>query len=652
MTESQPLWTPGPDRIAGSRLRSFMGRVAQNCGMPGDDYASLHRWSIEHPERFWSEVAAFCDLRFDTRGEVVLTDADRMPGARWFPGSTLNFAANLLKFRDAHPAIVFRDEAGRRTELSYAQLYAAVAQLAGALRAVGITRGDRVAGCVPNCPETVIAMLATTSIGAIWSSCSPDFGVAGVLDRFEQIRPRVLFAADGYRYDGKRLDTRPALVQIAARLDGLEHIVVFPFLDSEPDLSSIPNARHWAEFIATSQATEVEFAELPFAHPVYILYSSGTTGVPKCIVHGAGGTLLQHLKEHILHCDLGRDDTFFFFTTCGWMMWNWLVSGLASGATLVLYDGSPFKPDAGALWRIADEEGITIFGTGARYLAAVEKSTFTPGASCDLASMRTILSTGSPLAPSSFKYVYSSIKSDVALQSISGGTDLLGCFALGSPLHPVYVGELQCLGLGMDVRIFAGDGQELPAGHKGELVCTQPFPSMPVGFWADENDAQYRAAYFEQFANVWAHGDYAELTERGGMIISGRSDATLNPGGVRIGTAEIYRQVERLDEIVECVAVGQDWKGDTRIVLFVIMCAGVALDQSIKDRIRRSIRTNASPRHVPAKIVAVTDIPRTKSGKIVELAVRSAVHGEPVRNTSALANPEALQFFRNRPELA
>ncbi len=644
-----PLWSPGAARQSATHLRIFWRCVERRTGRRFADYAALHRWSVTEPAAFWAEVAAYCDLRFDVPGADVLCDASRMPGARWFPGAQLNFAANLLRYRDARPAIIFRDESGRRRELSHAELYRQVAAIAAGLRAAGVVAGDRIAGFVPNSPEAVIAMLAAASIGAIWSSCSPDFGADGVLDRFSQVRPKILFAADGYRYGGKRIDCMPVVAELARRLDGLERVVVFPFLAAEPAINDVPRAVAWSAFAGSD--TDIEFAALPFDHPLYIMFSSGTTGAPKCIVHGAGGTLLQHLKEHQLHTDLDREDRFFFFTTCGWMMWNWLVSGLASGATIVLYDGSPFKPDPGSLWRIVDEEGITVFGAGARYFASIEKSSFTPRTQGKLDSLRTIQSTGSPLAPASFDYVYDSIKQDVALQSISGGTDLLGCFALGNPLGAVYRGELQCIGLGMAVEIFDAAGHALAPGQKGELVCTQPFPSMPVGFWNDPDGAAYHAAYFARFPNVWAHGDFAERTVHGGLVIHGRSDATLNPGGVRIGTAEIYRQVEKIDAVLDCVAVGQDWQDDTRIVLFVVLREGVELDAALRARIRDLVREHASPRHVPAKICAVPDIPRTRSGKTAELAVRAILQDEPVSNAKALANPEALAFFRDRPEL-
>ena len=645
----QPIWSPGKARCDASNLRLFQSHIETQTGLTFADYSALHRWSVENPAAFWSAIAAFCGLRFDTECTDVLIDGDRMPGARWFADARLNFAANLLQFRDAHPAIIFRDETGRRVELSYAQLYRQVAALADGLQRAGVVAGDRVVGFVPNCPEAVIAMLAVTSIGAIWSSCSPDFGINGVLDRFDQIRPKILFAADGYCYGGKRIDCMPIVTEMSQRIDGLNSVVVFPFLTDMPVLDGVSKAISWADFIGTAQ--DIEFVSLPFDHPIYVMYSSGTTGKPKCIVHGAGGTLLQHLKEQQLHSDLGRNDRLFFFTTCGWMMWNWLVSGLATGATIMLYDGSPFEPDPGSLWRMADEESITLFGTGAKYLASLEKSNFVPREHCSLDALRIIQSTGSPLAPSSFDFVYASIKEDVALQSIAGGTDLLGCFALGNPLGAVYRGELQCIGLGMAVEIFDDDGQALPVGEKGELVCVQPFPSMPVGFWDDPHGRKYHAAYFERYENVWAHGDYAALTEHGGLIIYGRSDATLNPGGVRIGTAEIYRQVEKVDEVLDCIAVGQSWQDDVRVVLFVVLRDGVTLNQSLCDQIRKIIRANASPRHVPAKICAVPDIPRTRSGKMVELAVRSVVHGEPVHNIDALANPEALKYFHDHPDL-
>jgi acetoacetyl-CoA synthetase len=636
----------------------FMAYCGKQYERDFSDYATLYKWSIDSPEEFWPAVADFTGMVFSESGRdasgSVLVDGHRMPGAKWFTGSRLNFAANLLRFHDDHPAIIFRDESGRRAELSYAELRRQTGATASALRTAGVTAGDRVTGFLPNCPEAIVAMLATTSIGAIWSSCSPDFGVNGVLDRFRQIEPKVLFATDGYRYAGKRIDSRQTVAQFVAQISSLQRVVVIPFLDRRPDISAIPGAVLLPAFVDlhAGDSDELRFESLPFDHPVYIMYSSGTTGTPKCIVHGAGGSLIQHLKEHVLHTDLHRTDRLFFFTTCGWMMWNWLVSGLASGATIVLYDGSPFSPDAGALWRIAEEEGITIFGAGAKYLASTEKSGFVPREECKLDALKTVLSTGSPLAPASYDFVYSAIKRDVCLASISGGTDLLACFALGNPLLPVYHGELQCLGLGMAVEIFDDAGNALPVGEKGELVCTRPFPSMPVGFWNDEDGSRYRAAYFERFQNVWAHGDYAERTCHDGLIMHGRSDAVLNPGGVRIGTAEIYREVEQLSEVLDSVAIGQEWQGDTRVILFVVLQNGVELDEALENAIRAAIRSGASPRHVPAKIIAVSDIPRTISGKIVELAVRAVVHGESVKNIDALANPAALANFRDLAELA
>ncbi|HSC05374.1 MAG TPA: acetoacetate--CoA ligase, partial [Steroidobacteraceae bacterium] len=503
-------------------------------------------------------------------------------------------------------------------------------------------------GYLPNLPETVIAMLATASIGASWTSCSPDFGIQGVLDRFGQIAPKVLFTADGYFYGGKTIDSLAPIAGVLAQLPSVEQVVVVPYVSATPDFKTLRSATLYGDFGVAAQP--LQFAALPFDHPLYILYSSGTTGVPKCIAHGAGGTLLQHQKEHLLHTDSKPGDRMLYFTTCGWMMWNWLVSVLAVGAAAVLYDGSPTYPDARVLWRIAESEKLAVFGTSARYLAAIEKEGVKPGAEFRLDALRAILSTGSPLAPEGFEYVYRDIKADVQLSSISGGTDIVSCFVLGSPVLPVYRGEIQCRGLGMRVEIFGEDGHPI-VDEPGELVCTAPFPSMPVGFWNDPDGSRYRAAYFERFPNVWCHGDYAALTAHDGIIIYGRSDAVLNPGGVRIGTAEIYRQVEKLDEVLESLAVGQDWKNDTRVILFVRLRPGVTLSDALHQKIRETIRSNTTSRHVPARIIAVPEIPRTISGKIVELAVRNVIHGRPVKNTDALANPQALDHFRNLPEL-
>ncbi|HET8697224.1 MAG TPA: acetoacetate--CoA ligase [Gammaproteobacteria bacterium] len=625
--------------------------AAQRARLPRSDYGALYEWSVAEPAAFWEAVWKFCDVRSVTDYRHVLEHRDLMPGARWFEGATLNFAANLLPLDVNGTAIVFTNERGERSELGWAELRAQVAAAAAALRALGVTRGDRVAGFVANRPETVVAMLAAASLGAIWSGCSPDFGVDAVLDRFGQIAPKVLFATDGYFYNGKSIDSLPVVRAIAARLPELRAVVVVPYRDGAPDPSAIPNACLFGELLSQGAGAPPEFEAVPFAHPLYILYSSGTTGAPKCIVHGAGGTLLQHRKEHVLHTDIRPGDVVFYFTTCGWMMWNWLVSALASRATLVLYEGAPLHPDPGVLWRLAERERVNVFGTSAKYLAALEKSGYAPAEHVELDSLRTILSTGSPLAPASFDFVHRSVKRDVQLASIAGGTDLISCFALGNPLLPVYRGELQCRGLGMKVEIFDEQGRSV-RGRKGELVCSAPFPSMPVGFWNDPGGRKYHAAYFERYPSVWHHGDYAELTEHGGLVIYGRSDAVLNPGGVRIGTAEIYRVVEQLEEIAESLVVGQEWQGDTRVVLFVRLQPGHTLDAALERRIRDAVRAKASPKHVPAKIVAVPDIPRTMNGKIVELAVRDVIHGRDVTNRDALANPQALDHFRNLAELA
>ena len=633
------LWQPDAPRVARAHLTRFASWIESRRGYSFPDYASLHRWSVESPNDFWGDLATFCDLRWRRAPDAVLEVGDRMPGARWFPGATLNFAENLLRFRDDHPALIWRDETGQRGELSYRELYEQTARAAVGLRRLGVGRGDRVAAFLPNGPEAVIGMLATTSLGAIWSSCSPDFGAASVLDRFGQIAPKVLIATAGYWYAGKRIDTTATVWELTGQLPGLAAVV---------GVGELPDCISWQAL--TAEPAPLEFIATPFDHPAYILYSSGTTGPPKGIVHGVGGTVLQHLKEHVLHVDLHRDDRLFYFTTCGWMMWNWLVSGLASGATLVLYDGSPTHPDFGALWRLVDEEVITVFGTSARYLAGLAKSGVRPREACRLTTLRTIHSTGSPLAAETFDAVYDIVKTDVQLASISGGTDICGCFALGNPLLPVRRGELQCVALGMAVDIFDVKGKALPQG-KGELVCTRPFPSQPVGFWGDPDGERYRRAYFARFPGLWAHGDYAEHTPSGGLIIHGRSDAVLNPGGVRIGTAELYRAVEAVPEVLESLAIGQRWAGDERIVLFVVLAGGLQLDAALTERIRSTVRRVLSPRHVPAKVLQVPDLPRTRSGKLTELAVRAVVHGEPPGNAEALANPEVLAHFRDRPEL-
>jgi len=641
------LWQPGPDRVAASALTRFAAGLAARHGAPADDYAALWRWSVRHPATFWPEVAEFTDIAWQPGGKPVLQHPDRMPGARWFEDWRLNFAENLLRGDEWRTALVALDETGRRRDLSLGELRDEVARIAAALRAAGVGPGDRVAGWLPNVPEAVVAMLAAASIGAAWTSCSPDFGLQGVLDRFGQVRPKVLFTADGYHYAGRAFDCLPTAAALAAALPGLARVVVVPNLAARPDVARVPGAVSWDDF--PSQGG-LDFAQLPFDAPLYILYSSGTTGAPKCIVHGAGGTLLQHRKEHALHVDAGPGDVVFYFTTTGWMMWNWLVSALAGGSTVVLYDGSPVHPDPGVLWRMAEAERVSVFGTSPRYLAGLAKARVAPGAGHDLAALRTVLSTGAPLAPELFDFVYRDVRPDIQLASISGGTDIVSCFALGNPWQPVRRGELQGPGLGMDVDVVDGAGAPV-RGEPGELVCRSPFPSMPLGFWGDPDGSRYRAAYFERFPGLWHHGDYATSTASGGLVISGRSDTVLNPGGVRIGTAEIYRQAETVPEVLECVAVGQVRDGDERIVLFVRLREGVALADALAERIRAAIRTGASPRHVPARILAVNDIPRTLSGKVSEAAVRDAVHGRPVRNTGALANPAALDAFHDRPEL-
>ncbi len=649
----RPLWVPDPARSAATRMAAFTAHARTVSGQALASYAELHAWSVGQPEPFWTAIWDFCGVVGERGAGPALIDPDRMPGAQWFPQARLNFAENLLRDCGNPEALVFWGEDKVTRTLSRAELRRQVAQFAAALQEVGVGAGDRVAAYLPNLPETVVAMLATAGLGAVFTSASPDFGIQGVLDRFGQTEPKALIACDGYWYSGKAIDLRPKLAELVPKLPSVRRLVLVPYLRDETDglAATLPKAVSYPRFIAPhAAAARLETTRFPFDHPLYIMYSSGTTGIPKCIVHGAGGVLLQHLKEHRLHTDVREGDRLFYFTTCGWMMWNWLVSGLASGATLLLYDGSPFIDGGRILWDYAQAERMTHFGTSAKYLDALIKTGLKPGEEYDLSDLRVMTSTGSPLAPERFDDVYARIKPDLQLASISGGTDLLSCFVLGNPTLPVWRGEIQCKGLGLAVDVWDNEGRSI-RGEKGELVCTRPFPSMPVGFWNDPDGKKYRAAYFERFPGVWHHGDFCEITEHGGLIIHGRSDATLNPGGVRIGTAEIYRQVEKLPEVAEALVIGQDWEGDIRVVLFVKLQEGATLDDDLIARIKRLIRDGATPRHVPAKVLQVSDIPRTKSGKIVELAVRDIVHGRPVKNVEALANPEALAAFADRDEL-
>jgi len=652
--KTEPLWRPTAERIAAANLTRFAERLAAEGASDLDGVTGLHDFSVREPAQFWTALKDFARLIAETWGERAMEQPDAMPGAKFFPGARLNYAANLLTNRGADDAIVFWGEDRVKRRMSRGELYDLVSRTAQALAAMGVEPGDRIAGYLPNMPETVVAMLATSALGAVWSSCSPDFGVEGVLDRFGQIEPKVLFCVDGYYYNGKRHDCTAKTRQVLERLPSVKQCVVVPYAGGDAVPADLPRAVDFAAFTASHAPGDIAFAQLPFDHPLFIMFSSGTTGKPKCIVHGQGGTLLQHAKEHRLHCDIKPGDRVFYFTTCGWMMWYWLVSALAADATLLLYDGSPFHPDGNILFDYADAEGMTLFGTSAKYIDALRNAGLNPAETHQLATLRAMTSTGSPLVAEGFDYVYAHIKADLHLASISGGTDIISCFVLGNPCLPVWRGEIQGAGLGMAVDVFGEDGRPVASGGgvKGELVCTRPFPSMPVGFWNDPNGAKYKAAYFEKFPGVWTHGDWMEKTAHGGFVIQGRSDATLNPGGVRIGTAEIYRQVEKQPEVLESIAIGQEWKGDVRVVLFVVLAPGHDLDDALQGRIRAAVRAGATPRHVPAKILAVPDIPRTRSGKITELAVRDVVHGRAVKNKEALANPQALDAFASRPELA
>ena len=651
---AKKLWAPSQAAIESAQVTQFARWCVHRYGLGFNTYPGFHRWSCDDNDQFWSGLWDWAGVR-GRKGDRILVDGHRMPGAKWFPEARLNFAENMLRRRDATDALVFWDETGFRRRMSYADLHAQVSRAAQAMRAAGLKPGDRVAAFIPNMPETCVLALAAISVGAVWSSCSPDFGTDGVLDRFGQTEPKLLFCADGYLYNGKAHDSIARVKDIVAQLPCVKQVVVVSNLDAAPDVSSIRNARRFADWIAPYKAGEVEFELLPFDHPVYILFTSGTTGKPKCIVHGAGGSLLSGLKMYKLQFDVRPGDRFYYYTTCNWVMWNLLFAGLGAEAAVMLYDGSPFARDGRITFDFAAAEKFTHYGTSAKFIDAVAKRGIKPRETHKLDAVRMIISTGSPLVPESFDYVYRDIKKDVCLSSISGGTDIMASFADANAILPVYRGELQCRGLGMDVRVYDEDGRELH-GEKGELVCVKPFPSMPVGFWNDPDGSRYRAAYFSRYPGAWCHGDWCEVTERGTMVVYGRSDATLNPGGVRIGTAEIYGQVEKVDAVEESVAIGQLWPPakptDTRVVLFVKLRPGLVLDAALEERIRRQIRDNTTPRHVPARIVQVPDIPRTRNGKVVELAVRSVVHGMPVRHTDALANPEILKLFENMPELA
>ncbi|MDA3894889.1 MAG: acetoacetate--CoA ligase [Desulfobacteraceae bacterium] len=647
---SKMLWQPSEERITQSNMTRFIQFANDRFKLNLNNYAELYEWSVNHISDFWACMWDFAEIRYSKTYDRVLDQAETMPGNKWFEGARLNFAENLLRYKDDRVALIFKGESNPTIRITYAELYDEVARVAASLKKMGVRTGDRVVGFMPNMPQSIIAMLAATSIGATWSSCSPDFGIKGVMDRFGQIAPKVLFTADGYWFKGKAMDSLQRISEIVKQLPSVEKMVVVPYISEQPDIKVIKKAEIFDDFKSAESGLMIEFEQLPPDHPLYVMYSSGTTGLPKCMVQSSSGILLNHMKELLLHTDLKRDDVIFYFTTCGWMMWNWLTSALSVGASVVLFDGNPFFPDSGILWQLAEDEKITVFGTSAGYISALKNTGLRPKEKYDLSALKTILSTGSPLLEEGFEYVYDAIKLDLQLSSISGGTDLNGCFALGNPTAPVFIGELQCRGLGMKVEAFDDNGKPV-IGQQGELVCTAPFPSMPIYFWDDPEGKKYYNAYFDVYPNIWRHGDYIEINDRGSVKIYGRSDTTLNPGGVRIGTAEIYRQVEQVDEIADSLVIGQSWNSDVRVILFVMMADDIELTDELKQKIKTLIRSNASPRHVPAKIIAVPDIPYTLNMKKVELAVKKMIENKPVLNKDALKNPEALEFYSGIEEL-
>jgi len=646
----QPIWIPSEERIKEANLTGFINLVNERYSIHLNTYGELHKWSVNNIPNFWALMWEFGGVLSSESYKSVVTNINDMLGVKWFPGARLNFAENLLRYRDDRTALTFKGEGRETVRLTYAQLYDQVAHLAEALKQSGVKVGDRVAGFMPNMIETVVAMLATTSLGAIWSSCSPDFGVKGILDRFQQIEPKILFTANAYSYNGKLYDSLERISSVVSEILSIEKVIVVPYTEKSPDISKVPKSILFDDYISVKTKSEIQFEQLPFDHPIYIVFSSGTTDKPKCVVHRAGGILLQHLKELMLNTDMKREDIIFYFTTCGWVMWNWLVSSLSQGASIVLYDGSPFFPDEAALFELIRDERVDIWGTSPRYLSTIEKAGLNPAANYNLESLKTIISTGSPLSVENYQFVYQHIKPDVFLNNISGGTEAIACFGIGNPVGPIYAGEMQGLGLGMNVQVFDDKGVSV-IGQEGELVCTAPFPSMPLRFWNDKSNQKYRSTYFEMYPNVWRHGDNARITDKGGLVISGRSDATLKPGGVRIGTAEIYRQVETVEEIQDSLVVGQEWENDVRIILFVKLVKGEVFNEALIQKLRNVIRNNASPRHIPAKIIPVDDIPYTVNGKKVELAVRNIIHGRPVQNRDALANPDALELYKDIREL-